>query len=125
MQGSFFSQRRPNYVNYGSYGTLVGWSIANSLMHVKSHRNNYENLLQFLDDSVEQAYSNASNIYNVSSQAIKPIIMDVIAVKIAYLAYKDWIKRHNELGLPFIKLSPLQTFWVAFAQNYCLKIDGD
>lgn len=130
MQGTLFSQRRPNYVNYGSYGSLVGFPIASALLQESHRLNDLESLSQFWDPTTQDTISNnktkrhTANSQTVSALSKSKTYADLIAVKAAYSAYRDWAKRHSdEMDLPFLKLTPLQTFWVAVAQNHCLKVD--
>lgn len=124
MQGTFFSQRRPNYINYGSYGALVGHPIASSLIQLSKQKKIVHNLTQFWDSNQQEVYQNTTICGDMPSGVDSDSFADLIAVKAAYLAYKDWAKRHyDESDLPFIKFSPLQNFWIAMAQNHCMKID--
>lgn len=126
MQGEFFSQRRPNFVNYASFGSLVGYVVASVLAPDAFYsRDHHGNSIDWCNnEDSQQLFMNKTRcLMSENGGAIS--LADLLAAKVAYGAYKEWAKRHSdELELPFLKLHSNQLFWVAIAQNQCVKYRG-
>lgn len=49
-------------------------------------------------------------------------IADNGGIKVAYLAYKEWVNRNGEEQiLPGLNFSPQQLFWISAANTWCSK----
>ncbi|KAK0176873.1 hypothetical protein PV328_000971 [Microctonus aethiopoides] len=142
LHGSFFSHNRPKYMNYGA----IGLTISNELTHgfdgtgrqMDKHGNNLKNWWtsttnkRFIRESqcIRDQYGN----YTVeeigkklnSKHTIGENIADIGGINIAYLAYKNWSKKHEkEQSLAGLLYSPQQMFWISTATIMCSKMQPE
>lgn len=129
MQHDFFSQQRTNYLNYASFGSLVSYAMASAFSFDAYLRDRQGNSIDWWEDETKEVFVNKTNcILRQNGGDLKQLgsnMADLISVKTAYGAYKEWTKRHMiESELPAIKLTVDQLFWVFMAQNHCEKHKG-
>uniref|UniRef100_A0A336MYA2 CSON008347 protein n=1 Tax=Culicoides sonorensis TaxID=179676 RepID=A0A336MYA2_CULSO len=134
LQSSFFGVKRLNYLNYASFGSIVAYAISNSFSLLGHLRDQHGNLVTWWEDDTYEHYINKTKCLKtqydnyhennktitITDRIISSLFSDTFSSKASYLAYKDWSKRHSdELGLPFIKLTPIQLFWISLGQMHC------
>lgn len=130
LQSNIFGAKRPNFLNYASFGSIVAYAISSafSLMSKDKKRNSvtledeiYDNFLnrtKCIEDQYKMVHNETRNYENI----INSLVADMISMRASYLSYKDWSKRHiDELGLPFLRFTPNQLFWIRLVQNHCNK----
>lgn len=136
LQGNIFGTKRPNFLNYASFGSIVAYAISSAFSLVTHLRDKHGNSVTWWEDEthenyinktkcIENQYKTFSNESKIVENAVNSLVADMLSIKAAYLSYKDWSKRHfDELGLPFMKFTPSQLFWIALGQNHCSNGEG-
>ncbi|KAI5630580.1 VLP3p-5, transcript variant X2 [Venturia canescens] len=138
LRGAFFDNDRPNYMNYGGIGFIIGHEITHGFDDVgkgfdaDGELDNWwdattdDNFHQRAQCIIEQ-YSNYTvpeigmNLNGIKTQGEN--IADNGGIKIAYLAYKSWVERNKpEKRLPGIDRTPEQMFWLSAANAWCAKV---
>ncbi|KAM7312472.1 neprilysin-2-like [Ixodes scapularis] len=137
LQGVFFSKDRPNYLNYGAIGSIIGHEITHGFddegrqFDKDGHNLNWwepETDLKFRQRAqcIVEQYGNYTvaegtlNINGVNTQGEN--IADNGGIKEAFNAYKKWVKENGpEAGLPGLKYTPQQLFWISAANIWCSK----
>ncbi|XP_040072345.1 neprilysin-2-like [Ixodes scapularis] len=137
LQGVFFSKDRPNYLNYGAIGSVIGHEITHGFddqgrqFDKDGHNLNWwepETDLKFRQRAqcIVEQYGNYTvsegtlNINGVNTQGEN--IADNGGIKEAFNAYKKWVKENGpEAGLPGLKYTPQQLFWISAANVWCSK----
>ncbi|KAI5630575.1 VLP3p-4, transcript variant X7 [Venturia canescens] len=138
LQGVFFHKDRPKYINYGSTGFIVGHEITHAFDNEGKRFDKNGNMVNWWVSSTERNYNrrvecimNQYGNYHVPEVNLNldayntrdENVADVGGIKIAYLAYKSWVKRNKpENKLPGINRSPEQMFWIGAANVWCSKI---
>lgn len=137
LQGEVFSTKRPNFLNYASFGRIVAYAISSAFSLVTHLRDKYGNSVTWWEDKTHDNYINKTKCieeqykhFYIKSKndenVVNSLVADMLSMKAAYLSYKDWSKRHfDELGLPFMKFTPSQLFWISLGQNHCSNTQGN
>ncbi|KAH1014905.1 hypothetical protein HUJ05_012713 [Dendroctonus ponderosae] len=129
-----YSLNRPEYINYGSLGTM----IAHELMRMYDDRifdrissdtlpvwqaemkKDMENSLVCVNQSYIDYYQKQFNTSNIPSVDLEGPILDYGSANIAYLAYLDYVNasgtEHNIVGVPY---DPYQVFWIMASTFFC------
>lgn len=136
LQGEIFGVKRPNFLNYASFGSIVAYAISSAFSLMTHLRDKHGNSVTWWENEthesfmnktkcVEEQYKTFNNASKNVQHVVNALIADMLSMKAAYLSYKDWSKRHSdELGLPFLKYTPSQLFWISLGQNHCSNIGG-
>ncbi|CAB3998205.1 endothelin-converting enzyme 1-like [Paramuricea clavata] len=133
LQRPFFEPSWPKYLNYGAIGVIMGHELTHGFDSHGSKFDKYGNLNNWwrngsLDRFQQRVNCMVEQYGNFTSQGKKidgtktlaENIADNGGLKLAFQAYKDWLKRHQvEQKLPSFDLTPKQLFFVAFAQVWC------
>jgi len=138
LQGIFFNQDRPSYMNYGSIGWVIGHEITHGFddqgrqYNYEGNLDNWwelETFIKFLNKTncIIQQYGNYTvkelgnmNLNGITTQGEN--IADNGGIKEAYRAYDRWVQRHgNEKRLPGLDLNQKQLFWLSSANVWCSK----
>eukprot|EP00102_Acyrthosiphon_pisum_P019401 XP_016656611.1 PREDICTED: neprilysin-11-like [Acyrthosiphon pisum] len=127
LQGALFSNDRPQYMNYGGIGCLIGHEIIHG-MRVDNGLAEETNKYFF---EKEKCFINQYGNYTVheiglkvnGTQTLGENISDNGGLNIAYNAYRDWENRHGvEPRLPGLQdYTPRQMFWLSNANVWCEK----
>ena len=137
LDGVFFQEDRPLYMNYGAFGFVVGHEITHGFDDQGSQKDGEGNLVDWWKPETKQRYlekaqciidqySNYTvevdgetlNVNGINSQGEN--IADNGGMKEALLAYNRLTKRHGvEPILPGINYSPRQLFWLSGARVWC------
>ncbi|KAI5630566.1 VLP3p-2, transcript variant X2 [Venturia canescens] len=135
LQGAFFDNDRPKYMNYGAIGFVIGHEITHGFDDQGRQFDKNGNLVDWWESSTKENYlERASCIvnqyanYTVEEVGLKlngintqgENIADNGGIKEAYLAYNSWAERNGqEAKLPGIDRTPQQMFWISAANTWC------
>ncbi|KAJ8668518.1 hypothetical protein QAD02_010181 [Eretmocerus hayati] len=137
LQGEFFSKDRPQYMNYGAIGFVMGHEITHGFDDQGSQYDKNGDLVEWWAEETKQKflqkaqciihqYGNYTdkevgmNLNGINTQGEN--IADNGGIKEAYLAYEDWVRRNGpEPLLPGLDYSPQQMFWISAANVWCTK----
>ncbi|XP_046670651.1 neprilysin-2 isoform X2 [Homalodisca vitripennis] len=136
LQGAFYSHDRPNYLNYGSIGFVIGHEITHGFDDQGRQFDKEGNLVDWWAPETKQAYLKKAsciiqqygnftaqqvglNLNGINTQGEN--IADNGGIKQAYRAYNHWVAQHGtESRLPGLQnLTPQQLFWVSAATTWC------
>ncbi|XP_043465939.1 neprilysin-2-like [Leptopilina heterotoma] len=137
LQGIFLNESRPQYMNFGSLGSIIGHELTHSFYNNGRNFDKSGNLINWWEPESDKEFllrteciSHQYGNYTVKevNQNIKgertqsENIADNGGIKLAYMAYEEYMKTHSpELLLPGLDFSQRQLFWISFAQTYCFK----
>ncbi|CAL1682614.1 unnamed protein product [Lasius platythorax] len=137
LQGTFFSNDRPRYMNYGAIGFVIGHEITHGFDDQGRQFNKEGNLVDWWEPETKEHYLRRAEciIYQYGNYTVKDVgmnlngintqgenIADNGGIKEAYYAYKEWVKRNKpEQRLPGLPYNPEQMFWVSAANSWCSK----
>jgi len=138
LQGAFFSHDRPNYMNYGAIGFVIGHEITHGFDDQGRQFDKDGNLVDWWAAETKEAYLKKAsciinqygnyiaeqvgmNLNGVNTQGEN--IADNGGIKQAYRAYNHWVAEHgNEQRLPGLQdFTPQQMFWISAANTWCSK----
>uniref|UniRef100_A0A8D9BV62 Neprilysin-11 n=1 Tax=Cacopsylla melanoneura TaxID=428564 RepID=A0A8D9BV62_9HEMI len=136
LQGAFFSNSRPNYMNYGAIGFVIGHEITHGFDDQGRQFDKDGNLVDWWQEITKEKYLVKAQCIieqygnysvpevNLSLNGINTQgenIADNGGIKEAYNAYNVWVSRHGEEPrLPGLhQYSPRQMFWISAASVWC------
>merc|ERR1711971_784643 len=137
LDGVFFQEDRPLYMNYGAIGFVVGHEITHGFDDQGSQKDGEGNLVDWWEPETKTRYLEKArciieqygnytvevegetlNVNGINSQGEN--IADNGGVKEALLAYNRLTERHGvEPILPGMNFSPRQLFWLSSARVWC------
>ncbi|XP_035233817.1 neprilysin-2-like [Stegodyphus dumicola] len=141
LQKPFFNKDRPNYLNFGTIGFLIGQELTRGLIDKGLHYKNGKTNL-WLNPNVNCAfeptakclikqYSNYTGYISSSTGYSLKIngtgtlpqnVADNGGLIVAYKAYQSWLTRNREPQiLPGVNYTPNQLFWISAANMLCQK----
>ncbi|XP_011689069.1 PREDICTED: membrane metallo-endopeptidase-like 1 [Wasmannia auropunctata] len=133
LQGIFFNNERPRYMNYGGIGFIIGHEITHNFDDQGREFNKEGNLVDWWEPETKKRYLKKAeciihqygnytaeevglNLNGINTQGEN--IADNSGTREAYYAYKEWIKRNKpEQRLPGLPYSPEQMFWISASSN--------
>ncbi|KAF7987766.1 hypothetical protein HCN44_003629 [Aphidius gifuensis] len=132
LQGIYYDKNRPNYMNYGGAGNIIGHELTHGLDNLKYEieknetSSNYSKKVEcFIKQYENYSLNDAGNKIDgiLTSQEN---IADNGGMKAAYFAYKKFIKerkkKKRELKLPGLEnYTSKQMFWISAANSRCSK----
>lgn len=137
LQGDFFSTDRPNYMNYGSLGSVIGHAIVQAIDHkgrmldADGHIVNwwqldtlqkFQNRTKCLVDQVSNFTYHQTGLELNGNSTLNENIAVNGGVRAAYDAYTNWVRLNRpEPRLPALPYTQQQLFWIAMAQTWCGK----
>jgi len=139
LQGIFFSNDRPKYVNYGAIGWVIGHEITHGFDDQGRQFDLDGNLVDWWHPETKARYLKKAQCiidqysnYTLSQIDNLPIngvntqgenIADNGGIKEAYRAYNDWVEENgDEAALPGLgDYSAKQMFWISAANIWCAK----
>ncbi|XP_043683237.1 neprilysin-2-like isoform X2 [Vespula pensylvanica] len=137
LQGTFFNNDRPRYMNYGAIGFVIGHEITHGFDDQGRQFDKEGNLVDWWAPETKENYLERAECivqqyrnYTVEEVGLKlngintqgENIADNGGIKEAYFAYKEWVKRnHPEQKLPGLFYTPEQMFWISAANTWCSK----
>lgn len=133
VQDHFFYPDRPQYLNFGSIGRIIGHEITHGYDYEGKQFNENGNLEDWWSSSTLQAFINRSKCFihqygimavseteNKTYYTLNENIADNGGIQTSYKAYLKWIKRNGEEKLlPSISYTPQQLFWISAASMEC------
>ncbi|EEB19488.1 endothelin-converting enzyme, putative [Pediculus humanus corporis] len=137
LQGIFFSNDRPKYMNYGAIGFVIGHEITHGFDDQGRQFDNKGNLVDWWAKSTEEKFINRAQciIHQYGNYTAEEVdlklngintqgenIADNGGIKEAYRAYVKWSERNGEEKmLPGLPYTPRQLFWISAANTWCCK----
>ncbi|KAJ8967238.1 hypothetical protein NQ317_006653, partial [Molorchus minor] len=134
LQGHLFSLNRPNYLNYGALGSVIGHELAHGfgLLGNVVVENGEEKVLwtNFTHDNfliVSQCLLHNCNNIGIENnirmncnRTFEESFADYIGINLAYEAYIQLEQeRGDEKKLPGFPYSPTQFFWITYTSIMC------
>ncbi|XP_017759283.1 PREDICTED: membrane metallo-endopeptidase-like 1 isoform X2 [Eufriesea mexicana] len=137
LQGAFFNNDRPRYMNYGAIGFVIGHEITHGFDDQGRQFDKNGNLVDWWAPQTKEKYLERAEciIHQYGNYTVEEVglnlngintqgenIADNGGIKEAYLAYREWVKRNqDEPKLPGLPYSPQQLFWISAANTWCSK----
>ncbi|XP_065211952.1 neprilysin-2-like [Planococcus citri] len=137
LQGKFYSIDRPNYMNYGAVGFVIGHELSHAFDSNGHYYDKQGNYINWWQSEMEKKYADRIKCFvdqynkfivedtgeNVNgTHTLAENISDNEGVRTAYLAYKAWAREHGpEEKLPGLDYTPEQMFWISAANSWCAK----
>lgn len=141
LQDPVFVTNRPNYINYGSLGMVVGHELTHAFDSIGSLYNaegsysmwwSNDSWNQFSERNkcYEKQYSKyympTADAYVNGTLTLGENIADNGGLHTAYYAYNKLLKRiGSEKSLPGLPYNERQMFWISFASVWCKKQTED
>ncbi|XP_070499941.1 neprilysin-2-like [Chironomus tepperi] len=135
LQGAFFNPDRPEYMNYGGIGFVIGHEITHGFDDQGSRYDDIGNLANWWNEEtrgkfderaqciIKQYAGYTEPLTNLTLNGVNTQgenIADNGGIKESYIGYQNWVKEHGEEKLlPGLDLKPNQLFWVSAAQVWC------
>ncbi|XP_054719763.1 neprilysin-2-like [Uloborus diversus] len=137
LQGVFFNKDRPNYLNFGAIGFVIGHEITHGFDDRGRQFDKDGNNINWWEPETDSTFRERAQCivdqygnYSVDEVGLQvngintqgENIADNGGIKEAFRAYLQWIRDHGaEDYLPGIKYSPTQLFWISAANVWCGK----
>jgi len=137
LDGIFFQEDRPLYMNYGSIGVVVGHEITHGFDDRGSQNDATGALVNWWEAETKERYVEKTacvihqfnnftvevlgetlNVNGINTQGEN--VADLSGLKAAIRTYEKIVDRWGEEpGLPGLSYSGRQLFWVSYARNWC------
>ncbi|XP_054650622.1 endothelin-converting enzyme-like 1 isoform X1 [Dunckerocampus dactyliophorus] len=135
LQPTLYNPEFPQSLNYGGIGAIIGHELTHGYDDWGGQYDRHGNLKQWwTEDSYRKFQKKAEcivklyNNFTVYNQRVNgrltlgENIADMGGLKLSYYAYQKWVREHGpERPLPGLKYTHEQLFFIAFAQNWCMK----
>lgn len=142
LQGIFFNRNRPNYLNYGAIGEIIGHEITHGfdgfgrqfdptgqLKNWWNHATSqmFEEKSQCIVDQYNKYYSPEVDMYVNGMNTQDENIADNGGVGLAYRAYKKEYDNRPEKEplLPLFNYTIGQLFWISYGMVNCEKVNNE
>ncbi|KAB0791721.1 hypothetical protein PPYR_03521 [Photinus pyralis] len=141
LQGLYFNENRPQYLNFGTIGTIAGIELIRGFTESGSKFDKDGNRAETWTKNTDQVFSKKTDclVREASFFEIEDSILrmdgrlilekttcDYTGVEIAYRAYNTWVKIYGkEAQLPGLNYNPRQLFWISSASTFCDTISLD
>jgi len=137
LQGVFFNSQRPQYMNFGAVGVIIGHEITHGFDDIGRNQDFEGKLVDWWEASTAANYNSRAqciidqygnftareidlNLNGINTQGEN--IADNGGVKEAYLGYQSYAESHRDKQLPgWQHYTPNQMFWISFGQSWCSK----
>uniref|UniRef100_A0A673HFB4 Endothelin converting enzyme-like 1 n=1 Tax=Sinocyclocheilus rhinocerous TaxID=307959 RepID=A0A673HFB4_9TELE len=135
LQPTLYDPEFPQSLNYGGIGAIIGHELTHGYDDWGGQYDRYGNLKQWWTEEsyrkfqkkaecIVKLYDNFT-VYNQRVNGhltLSENIADLGGLKLSYNAYQKWVREHGpERPLPGLKYTHEQLFFIAFAQNWCMK----
>uniref|UniRef100_A0A8C2G9U5 Endothelin converting enzyme-like 1 n=1 Tax=Cyprinus carpio TaxID=7962 RepID=A0A8C2G9U5_CYPCA len=135
LQPTLYDPEFPQSLNYGGIGAIIGHELTHGYDDWGGQYDRYGNLKQWwTEESYKKFQKKAECIvklyenFTVYNQRVNgrltlgENIADLGGLKLSFYAYQKWVREHGpERPLPGLKYTHEQLFFIAFAQNWCMK----
>lgn len=137
LQGAFFDAERPNYMNFGAIGYVIGHEITHGFDDRGRQFDKDGNDRNWWKPKTDARFRERAQCiieqygnYTVAENGLKvnglntqgENIADNGGIKEAFRAYRRWTKDHGrESRLPGLEHTPDQLFWISAANIWCGK----
>lgn len=137
LQGAFFSSDRPNYLNFGAIGFVIGHEITHGFDDKGRQFDKDGNNINWWEAETDKRFKERAQCiieqygnYTVPENGLKvngvntqgENIADNAGLVEAYRAYQMYVKDNGEeSSLPGLKYTPKQLFWISAANIWCGK----
>ncbi|OCT78493.1 endothelin-converting enzyme-like 1 [Xenopus laevis] len=135
LQPTLYDPDFPQSLNFGGIGTIIGHELTHGYDDWGGQYDANGNPIQWwTEDSYSKFLKKAECIvdlyenFTVYNQRVNgrttlgENIADLGGLKLAYHAYQKWVRDNGpERPLPRLKYTHNQLFFIAFAQNWCIK----
>ncbi|KAF5283678.1 hypothetical protein FQA39_LY17253 [Lamprigera yunnana] len=141
LQGMFYNKDRPNYMNYGVIGFIIGHEITHGFDNKGRLFNKNGKLQEWWSQKTKEAflqkaqciidqydgyYYKQFDLHIDGKNTQGENIADNGGIKEAYFAYDKWVERNGvEPKLPGLNYNQKQLFWISSAQLWCSKYTDD
>lgn len=137
LQKMFFNKDRPNYMNFGAIGYVIGHEITHGFDDRGRQFDKDGNNINWWDPTTDDLFrkkaqciidqysnftvgENGLQVNGINTQGEN--IADNGGLKEAYMAYHSWVDDNGpEQPLPGLKYTPSQMFWISAANVWCGK----
>ncbi|KAG5837000.1 hypothetical protein ANANG_G00234600, partial [Anguilla anguilla] len=135
LQPTLYDPEFPQSLNYGGIGAIIGHELTHGYDDWGGQYDRHGNLKQWWTEEsfrkfqkraecIIKLYDNFT-VYNLKVNGRLTLgenIADMGGLKLSYYAYQKWVRDHGpERPLPGLKYTHEQLFFIAFAQNWCMK----
>uniref|UniRef100_A0A9J7YU05 Endothelin converting enzyme-like 1 n=1 Tax=Cyprinus carpio carpio TaxID=630221 RepID=A0A9J7YU05_CYPCA len=128
LQPTLYDPEFPQSLNYGGIGAIIGHELTHGYDDWGGQYDRYGNLKQWwTEESYRKFQKKAECIvklydnFTVYNQRFHWIICESYLFS-GLQAYQKWVREHGpERPLPGLKYTHEQLFFIAFAQNWCMK----
>ncbi|XP_063060390.1 endothelin-converting enzyme-like 1 [Engraulis encrasicolus] len=135
LQPTLYDPEFPQSLNYGGIGAIIGHELTHGYDDWGGQYDRHGNLKQWWTDASYRKFQQRAECiiklydnFTVYNQRVNgrltlgENIADLGGLKLSYYAYQKWIRDHGpERPLPGLKYTHQQLFFIAFAQNWCMK----
>ncbi|KAF2884571.1 hypothetical protein ILUMI_21610 [Ignelater luminosus] len=139
LQGIFYDEERPMYLNFGAIGSIIGHELTHGFCKRASNFNKDGQTEKMWTQETERAYEektkciiknaedfllkNTTNRIN-GFETIEENIADYTGLRVAYSAYEEWVgKNGKEEYLSGLDYTPKQLFWISAVTYNCYELN--
>lgn len=135
MQDGAFNVSRPNYLNYGGLGAIIGHEILHAFDNTGARFDKDGNYRAWWDQETANGFANraeclakqydgkpieGTNVRVDGRKTLGENIADNGGYEVSLRAYRKWVQANGpEQVLPGLGLSQEQLFWVSMATTWC------
>ncbi|KAF5307503.1 hypothetical protein FQR65_LT06858 [Abscondita terminalis] len=129
LQGIYFDEYRPMYINYGVLGKSLGLAVTNLF---------FDSISQLWSEETKKIFVNKTSCVSHNSKYFgdednirmkrRPYlkkqfkIAQILGTKLSYNAYESWrSKNHKELDLIGLNYTNFQLFWISTFADVCFE----
>ncbi|XP_015837313.1 neprilysin-2-like isoform X2 [Tribolium castaneum] len=130
LQGVIYDLDRPQYMNYGALGSVIGHEYTHSFTTFAEENqtktaesaDKYEGKIQCLLEEYKEYGKHLSEFTTNAKSALEENIADLIGPDLAYEAYQQWKwKNGPEPTLPGLNYTQNQLFWIMSGAFKCYQ----
>ncbi|KAJ3649740.1 hypothetical protein Zmor_021464 [Zophobas morio] len=134
LQGVIYNFHRPQYMNYGALGSVIGHEFTHAFV---AHKNksesgeihwspdairHYEEKIQCLLEDYQQYSGHLKEFTKDAKSALEENIADLVGPNLAYSAYQERVRvRGQEPTLPSLPYTQNQIFWIMSGAFRCYQ----
>ncbi|XP_017779342.1 PREDICTED: neprilysin-11-like isoform X2 [Nicrophorus vespilloides] len=138
LQGLFFNEFRPQYMNFGALGSLIAYELSNLFVEGRRYDLygnlrewstsqsllNYENRVKCIESQYSQLNVPGIGKHVNTNLSREDDFALLLGKTVAFEAYLSWAEGHEtEPHLPGLQYNPRQFFWISSAMPECWSLD--